>query len=346
MLYRDRAGIGRYVWELQRAIAHSDVDCARLVELLLDPRDREHSCAAIRAKRVAVPARHVLENAVLSVRLQGYNVVHFPDHALPAVVGVPSVVTVHDVSFLTCPHAYDTRSLEFYQAAMKQLRRAAHVITVSGHVRNLLLERRLAIPDRVSVIPEGPATMPDAIGDSVPAAVPYALMVGTVQPRKNHVRAATAWLQTKTASEMLLLVVGESGYRGGEIIRTIRRLDPNVRIRFLGRVSDSSLARLYAHATVLLQPSLDEGFGLPVLEAMGAGVPCVVSDIGALREIAGNAAIFVDPQDTDALASSVDQAVGNRQLQGELRDAGRKQASQYSWSRAAEDTLAVYERFA
>jgi glycosyltransferase involved in cell wall biosynthesis len=346
MLYRDRAGIGRYVWELQRAIADLDVDSARLVDLLLDPRDREHSRAALRARRVAVPARHAFESAVLPLRLQGYNVVHFPDHALPAAVGVPSVVTVHDVSFLTCPHAHHTRSVEFYRTAMKRLGRAAHVITVSGHVRNLLLERRLAIPDRVSVIPEGPATMPEAVGGSVPSAAPYALMVGTVQPRKNYVHAATAWLQTRAASEMLLLVVGEAGYRGGEIIRRIRMLDPNGRVRFLGRVPDSALARLYAHATVLLQSSLDEGFGLPVLEAMGAGVPCVVSDIGALRELAGGSAIFVNTQDTEAFASSVDQVVSNRQLQGKLQEAGRKQAAQYSWSRAAQDTLAVYERFA
>ena len=159
MLYRDRAGIGRYVWELQQAIADLD-DRGHEVTLLLDPRDRSHRRAALPVRAAPAPARHPLERATLGWALRPFEAAHFPDHTLPPGVRVPSVVTVHDVSFLTHPAAYEPRSLDFYDAAIRRLSGAAQVITVSAHVRDQLLERRLVPDDRVSVIHEAPPTHP------------------------------------------------------------------------------------------------------------------------------------------------------------------------------------------
>lgn len=343
MLHRDRAGIGRYIWELQQAIA--ELGDPRLdVMLLLDPRDRRHRGAALPVRSAPAPARHRLERATLAWGLRTFDAAHFPDHALPPGVRTPSAVTVMDVSFLTHPSAYDPSSLEFYGTAIRRLSRAAHVITLSAHVRDQLLERNLIPQDRVSVVHAAPATPLHAGCDSNPTGKGYALMVGTVQPRKNHVHAASAWVRSKAARAMPLLVAGALGYQGVDIVRTVRMLDRQARVRFIGSVSDAMLGVLYRHASLLLQPSLDEGFGLPVLEAMRAGTPCVISDIGALREVAADAALYVDPQDPVALTDAIDQVVGDPSLRAKLRSAGRERAAGFSWARAAAATLSVYDR--
>ncbi len=343
MLHRDRAGIGRYVWELQRAIADVD-DRGHDVTLLLDPRDRVHRRAVLPIRTAPAPARHRLERATLGWALRPFEAAHFPDHAVPPGVRVPSVVTVHDVSFLTHPAAYDARSLEFYRAAIRRLSGAAQVITVSAHVRDQLLERRLVSDDRVSVVHEAPTISLDTVGDSEAPGTDYALMVGTLQPRKNHVLAASAWVRSKAARAMHLLVAGAAGFQGADIVRNVRTLDPQARVRFIGRVSDAMLGRLYRHASLVLQPSLDEGFGLPVLEAMRAGAPCIVSDIGVLREVAVDAAVYVDPRDAEALTAAIDQVMGDPALRERLRLAGRRRAAEFSWARAAAATLTVYDR--
>ena len=343
MLHRDRAGIGRYIWELQQAMADLG-DPRHEVTLLLDPRDRRRRGAALPVRSAPAPARHRLERATLGWALRTFGAAHFPDHALPPGVRAPSVVTVHDVSFLTHPAAYEPRGLDFYRVASQRLSRASQVITVSAHVRDQLVERGLIPGDRISVIHEAPTTALDAAADSTPPLSRYALMVGTLQPRKNHVHAARAWVRSQAARAMPLLVAGALGYQGLEIVRTVRTLDPQARVRFIGSVSDAMLGRLYRHASLLLQPSLDEGFGLPVLEAMRAGAPCVVSDIGALREVAAKAALYVDPQDPEALTNAIDKVVGDPSLSAKLRSAGRERAAEFSWARAAAATLSVYDR--
>ena len=343
MLHRDRAGIGRYIWELQQAMAELS-DPRHRVTLLLDPRDRRHRGAALPVRSAPAPARHRLEQATLGWGLRAFGAAHFPDHALPPGVRTSSVVTVHDVSFLTHPASYEPRSLDFYRAASQRLSQASQVITVSAHVRDQLVERGLVPGDRISVIHEAPTTALDAAADSKSPRNGYALMVGTLQPRKNHLHAARAWVRSKAARAMPLLIAGALGYQGVDIVRTVRTLDPRARVRFVGSVSDAMLGRLYRHASLLLQPSLDEGFGLPVLEAMRAGAPCVVSDIGVLREVAANAALFVDPQDPQALTDAIDTVIGDPHVSEKLRSAGRERAAGFSWARAAAATLSVYDR--
>ena len=345
MLHRDRAGIGRYIWELQQAMADLD-DPRHDVTLLLDPRARRRRGAALSVRSAPVPARNRLERATLGWGLRPFEAAHFPDHAVPPGVRVPSVVTVHDVSFLTHPSAYEPRSLDFYRAASQRLSRASQVITVSAHVRDQLVERRLVPGDRISVIHEAPSTALDVAADSTPIPGAYALMVGTLQPRKNLVHAARAWVQSKAARRMPLLVAGALGYRGVDIVKSVRTLDPQARVRFIGSVTDAMLGRLLRHASLMLQPSLDEGFGLPVLEAMRAGAPCVASDIGALREVAADAALFVDPKDAAALTDAIDAIVGDPALAARLRSAGQTRAAEFSWTQAAAATLSVYDRLA
>lgn len=344
MLYRDQAGIGRYVWELQRALADLPDRHERQVTLLLDPRDALRCSTGITTQALAVPARHPLERVTMGLALRRFDTAHFPDHALPDGVRVPSVVTVHDVSFLTHPSTHNVNSRVFYSRAMSRLRCADEVIAVSVHVRNHLLERRLVGAERLSVVAEAPTLAVDVAPHSGDPLSPFALMVGTIQPRKNHARAARAWLHTRASRDMRLFVVGALGYQGGDIVKSIRKCDPKSRVRFLGRVSDATLGRLYSRARLLLQPSLDEGFGLPVLEAMRAGLPCVAADIGALREITDGAAVYADPLDVEEMASAIDRVIDNPDTSKLIADAGRVRAAGFSWAQTAKATVAVYDR--
>ncbi len=348
MLYRDRAGIGRYIWELQRALAELGAPPGGRTTILMDARDGRAQSASLPVRRAATPARHALEPLTMRAELRGARVAHFPDHGVPPGVRVPAVATVHDVSFLTRPDTHHPTSRAFYTKAVKTLLRAERVIAVSEWGRREIVARGLADPARVTVVPEAPATTLDAPHDSGPddAPPPYGLIVGTIQPRKNLPRVAEAFLHTRASRDSRLLVVGAIGYRGTEIVRAVRAIDPNRRIRFIGQASDALLAGLLRRASFVLLASLEEGFGLPALEAMNAGVPCVVSDSGALPEVTAGAALTVDPGDVDSITAAVDRLVDDRGLQETLVQRGRARAADFSWARAAASTAEIYAQIA
>ncbi len=345
MAYRDRAGIGRYVWELQRAMSIRQVRGGETVTLLLDPRDARTAQVGLRVRRAIAPARHPLERASLPLQLRPYRLAHFPDHGIPPGVRTPSVVTVHDLSFISHPQTYEPASRTFYARQIRTLGRAARVIAVSQFVRDQLLNRQLAPDDRVVVIPEAPSPSLGACADTarpLPAGRPYGLMLGTIQPRKNIQRGVRAFVQSRAAQDLDLLIAGAIGYEGPQIVRAVRAMESQGRVRFLGYVKTSRLAVLLRGAQLLLLPSLEEGFGLPALEAMALGVPCVLADAGALPEVAGDAALLVDPLSVDSISGAIERLADDEDLRHRLGAAGRVRAQDFSWDRAAAATLAVY----
>ena len=345
MLRYDYAGIGRYIWNLQAAIAQ-DRETELDVEVLLDRRSRLSEEPALPIRRVIAPVRSGIEGVLLFPSIRAMDLVHFPDHGVPIGVKKPSVVTVHDVSFLGHPETHSLQSRRHYAEAIKSLRRADQVIAVSAHVRALLLDRGLADSERITVVPEASGLRHDVpMGDGLWPA-PYAVAVGTIQPRKNIEIASLAFGESKFSSYGTLLVIGAVGYRGSEIVRSVRAGNNADRVRFVGRVSDAVLHSLVANAEFLLAASLDEGFGLPALEAMSLGVPVVASTGGALQELVGDAGLLVDPMDPESIRSAIDKLAEDAQLRDELRQRGLLRASRYTWSRTARETLAVYEMVA
>ena len=347
LCFRDRAGIGRYVYELQSALARADTSAE--VTLVLDARDTS-TLAAVPVRRVGTPVRHRLERTTLPVELRGFDVVHFVDHGLVPMMRARQVVTVHDVSFLTYPDTHSSASRSYYAQAVRTLKAANGVIAVSAHVRNALLERQLARPATVRVIPEAPASAfaapPEADG-YLGSSTPYALFLGTIQPRKNLLRVASAFAAAAIDSDAQLLVAGALGYRGSEIVREITtRGRWGGRVRFLGRVSDRTAARLLRHARLALVLSIDEGFGLPVLEAMAAGTPCVVANAGALPETAGGAAELADPFDEDSMAAAIACVWTDDRRRSELTRLGRRRVQDFTWDRTARLTAEVYKNSA
>jgi glycosyltransferase involved in cell wall biosynthesis len=254
---------------------------------------------------------------------RGLDVVHCPTFRGPVRSAVPVVVTVHDLAVLRHPGTFNPWTRRYSRFAVPRVARAARrLIAVSEFTRGEIVEL-LGVPaERIRVIPNavGEPFVPDgpaADGD-------YVLAVGTLEPRKNLGLAQ----QAAGRRGVELRVVGARGWGGVDVDG------------WLGRVSDQELAELYRGARCLVYPSLYEGFGIPVLEAMACGTPVVTSAGGATEEVAGGAAVLVDPHDPAAIAAGIEEAVARRV---ELRARGLERAAQFTWERVAAETRAVSE---
>jgi glycosyltransferase involved in cell wall biosynthesis len=277
---------------------------------------------------------------------------HATEHLLPR-LPCPTVLTVHDLIFERYPEHHTATNRAFLKQAMPTFVRAAtHIIAVSEQTKRDLMELYATPAGKITVVYEGidagfsPAA-PDAVerirGIYSPER-PYLLMVGTLEPRKNHLAAVRALARLKAAGRPhRLLIAGGQGWLFDEIRRQIDSLGLQDDVRFTGYVPDAELPALYSGAACLLLPSLYEGFGFPVLEAMACGTPVVCANVSSLPEIAGDAALLVPPTDDEALAAAVAQILTEPELAVNLVRAGFEQAGRFSWSRCAEQTVAVYE---
>jgi glycosyltransferase involved in cell wall biosynthesis len=257
---------------------------------------------------------------------RGLDVLHCPTFRGPVRSRVPVVVTVHDLAVLRHPGTFNQWTRRYSRLAVPRVARAARrVIAVSEFTRGEIVEL-LGVPaDRLRVIPNA---VGEPFGREGPAAAgDYVLAVGTLEPRKNLAAAQ----QAAGRLGVELKVVGAQGWGGVEVDG------------WLGRVSDEELAALYRGARCLVYPSLYEGFGIPVLEAMACGTPVVTSTGGATEEVAGGAAVLVDPHDPTAIAAGIEEAVARRD---ELRARGLERAARFTWGRVAAETRAVYEEAA
>jgi glycosyltransferase involved in cell wall biosynthesis len=257
---------------------------------------------------------------------RGLDVLHCPTFRGPSRSDVPAVVTVHDLAVLRHPGTFNQWTRRYSRLAVPRVARAARlVIAVSEFTQGEVVEL-LGVPEeRIRVIPNG--VEPVFTPDGAAAEGDYVLAVGTLEPRKNTAIAQ----QAAQSLAVPLRVVGATGW--GRV-----KVDG-----WVGRVSDEELAALYRGARCLVYPSLYEGFGIPVLEAMACGTPVVTSAGGATEEVAGGAAVLVDPTDPAAVAAGIEEAAARRD---ELVPLGLARARGFTWERAAAETRAVYEEIA
>ena len=247
---------------------------------------------------------------------------HF-QHALPLACPCPAVVTIHDLSFERDRHAMGRRDRAVFRAVVpRAARRAARVLTVSERTRRDLVDLYAIALDRVVVAPNGvdPVFRPDGEPDS------FLLFVGAIHPRKDPLAAAAAAAELG----MPLVVVGPE--RDAGLAERLRERGADLR----GYVATDELARLYREAACVVLPSRYEGFGLPVVEAMASGTPVVAAPDAALREVAGDAAIFAE---RDRLADGIRRALAQRER---LAAAGLERARSFTWEETARRTAAVY----
>ncbi len=291
-------------------------------------------------------------------RLAPSQLYHATEHLLPY-LRRPTVLTVHDLIFVRYPEYHTRRNRWFLKLAMPLFVKAAQaIIAVSQQTKRDLIELYQTLPAKIHVIHEGidpsfapipPAQVlaaqrrysPDAAGN----ARPYLLMVGTLEPRKNHAAAMRALARLKAAGfPHRLLIVGGHGWLFAPIQQLITQLELHNDVTLAGYVPANDLPALYAGAAALLQPSLYEGFGFPVLEAMACGAPVVCSNTSSLPEVAGEAALLVDPQDDAALAGAIRRILTEPGLAETMRRQGQIQASHFRWTHCAQETVAVYQQ--
>ncbi len=286
-----------------------------------------------------------------AVRRHRSDVLHV-SYIAPLVVGCPTVVTVHDLSYLAYPQSLSPRA-RFILTALVPLsvRRAARVIAVSAFTRQDLVTR-YGIPDeKISVIHEaaGPAfrVLDDAGSRRLPPAVtePFVLGVGNLEPRKNLARLIEAFaaLAREPGVTAKLVLVGRARRQAASLAGLVELHGLRDRVIFTGFVEEEDLVLLYNRAALFIYPSLYEGFGLPPLEAMACGCPVIASNVTAMPEVLGDAALLVNPTSAHAMTEAMRALLRGDAQSDELRARGLRQVARYSWAHAAEQTRAVYE---
>jgi glycosyltransferase involved in cell wall biosynthesis len=262
----------------------------------------------------------------LGRRRDGLDVLHCTTFRGPVLSRVPTVVTVHDLAILRAPEVFPRWHRLYGRIGLERVLRAADaIVAVSEFSRRETVELLGVSPERVRVVPHG--VDPVFTAEGTQAEGDYVLAVATLEPRKNLGRAVAA----ARDAGVELRVVGARGWGGVEVEG------------WVGEIPDTELASLYRGARCVLYPSLYEGFGLPVLEAMACGTPVVTSVATAMEEVAGGAAVLVDPLDVSAIADGIHQAVNRR---SELVSAGLARAGEFTWSRAADDIVELWSELA
>jgi len=321
------------------------------------PRPEPPGSPAASTRRLAWPGR-LLTRAWVTLRrpalpaglLERLDLVHATSAAVPPVRGRPLVATVHDLAFRHYPEAYPAAGRRYHDRSARIVAgEAARVLVPSEATARDLAELYGVDRGRVTVIPLGVEVPdePDHAGarrllGELGVRGPFLLSVGTLEPRKNLPRLLDAF--GEAAAELpdhWLVVVGPVGWGP-----RLRPTWDSVRVKLAGRVGDATLHALYQAADGLAYPSLYEGFGLPVLEAMANGLPVLTSDRSSLPEVAGGAALLVDPLDRAAIAAGLVRLAGDAALRDRLTEAGRRRAAGFSWRATAAATWATYREVA
>lgn len=290
----------------------------------------------------------ILRSADREARASGCRLIHYTNAVAPLRATVPFVLTIHDLSVLRLTMSHPTSRLALIPLMVAAARRARLVIAPSAATADEV-RRLLHVPaDRIVVIPH--AARRSAIGSPDARVLDrlglrrggYVLALGTLEPRKNHIRLLAAFEHVaKAQPDLRLVLVGARGWRTGRFRRALDRSPVRDRVVLTGHEPDPAMAALLASCAVMAYPSLYEGFGLPILEAMAAGVPVVTSRVSSMPEVAGGAAVLVDPMDAASIADGIAEALRRRE---ELIAAGHARAAARTWLDVGRDTLAAYDR--
>lgn len=367
-------GIGRYALELARGLARSEhVEALRLYSAYQWVEDPEH---ALRSNRtIAAVRRHVpfksaaleaytqLRSAMFRLHTRGLGdwLLHTPNYVLMPFAG-PALTTVHDLSWLAHPETHPPERVRFLERHLpRSLEQASAVLTDSDFIADEITAKLGVARAKLRVVPLGvdaayrpraPRELAPVLARHALADQAYLLVVATQEPRKNLARLARAYaaLPRELRARHPLVIAGGRGWLNAELERVLAPLEARGEVRRLGYVDEAELPLLYAGAHAFAFPSLYEGFGLPVLEAMASGVPVLTSRGSSLEEIARDAlgpiALCVDPLDVDALRAGLERLLQDDAWRADASARGLAQARAFGWQRCVDATLAVYREFA
>jgi len=276
-----------------------------------------------------------------------------PTHYGPWFSPVPSAISIMDLSFLHFPGLFNKKDLyQLTNWTSHSVKTAKKIFTISEFSKNDII-KTYAVPEE-QVVVTYPGIKPelnyknkeltmDEIQKKYKISKPYILFVGTLQPRKNIVRLVEAFSKLKKEN-LELIIIGKKGWQYDEILEAPKKFEVTERVKFLDFVGDEDLPSFYKNAVCFVLPSLYEGFGLPVLEAMRQGCPVITSNVSSLPEAGGDAAIYVNPTDTLDIATKIEQVVSNQILRKEMVEKGYNQIKKFSWDKTASNTLKVLEQ--
>ncbi|HEX9717109.1 MAG TPA: glycosyltransferase family 1 protein [Actinomycetota bacterium] len=358
------AGVGHYILSLVSELAKRPED----IELHATVKARDRERVGRRAPGATLhsvpvrsrPARIVWEQIglpSLANRL-GIQVVHGPHYTLPVRLATPSVVTFHDPTFFTRPELHErTKLVYFTKMARLAAANATRVIAVSEYSRRGAVEHGRADPHRVDVVPlgvdldryqpNGELDVDERLRTRLGIRKPYFFWIGTIEPRKDVPTLVMSFAPlVRAGAELKLVLAGQPGWDTAEVERTIERTGIGGRIFRPGYISEEEKIALYRGAVAFVYPSIAEGFGMQVLEAMACGCPVITTTGSAPEEIGGDAVMLVSSGDTEELRAAMERVLRDSDWVAGLRRSGVERAKSFSWGRTANGTLDVYRRAA
>jgi len=347
----NRSGTGRHTIDLAEALAASpNVDLT-----LLWPQGFPTPNATSIPRDIGGRQRLLDDQLRMDLlrRRAGADLVHYPANVGALRGSSPFVLTVHDLSFVRHPQWFTPTRARYYRfAASWSARRARRIIAVSHAAKHDLVKFWKLDPDTIDVIHNGVrAAFRPADRDAIAAlkkelGLPerFVLFVGTLEPRKNIERIIGAWERAHADADVELVLVGRDGWKTESIHRAIETSPLRRHLHRRDHLPDTALPTLYSAARALVWPSHFEGFGLPPLEAMACGTPVITSRVSSLPEVCGDAALLVDPINTGEIAQAITRLADDETLHADLRQRGLERAAQFTWQRAAEETIATYRR--
>lgn len=300
------------------------------------------------------PKRIVWESSVLplKVRRLAPNLLHNMTNTACLHPGCPQLTTIFDATQVLQP-APSLPSKAFRQLLKASPRRSDQILTISASAAADVASAFDAPQSKIKVVllaarEPHPALERAAIEQrfDLPAGAPYFLTPASRRPNKNIARLLEAFAQLDPEARPLLLLAGADGGKDAEFAQLIDQLGITDSVRLLGWITDEELDSLYAHGLALVFPSLMEGFGLPILEAMQSGCAVATSDRSSMPEVAGEHALFFDPEQETEIAGAMRTLAGDQALRERLRAGGLKRAAEFSWDRTADETVAIYKELA
>lgn len=305
----------------------------------------------------SLPLRILLEQLYLPFLLLKYriDVIHSPHYAFPLVhFGAKQVVTICDMTFFNMPEVHKSVKIAYFRTFIRAAVRFADYIVFISHSVSLDCTARLGLPRASSAVihlGKSDAFRPDLdpaevlrIRNKYDLQAEFVLYVGTIEPRKNLSRLVSAFASVcERHPQLLLVIAGMKGWMYDDLMETIRSLNLESRVIFTGFIPEAEKPFLIAASKVFAYPSLYEGFGIPLLEALACGIPTLTSNVSSLPEVAGDAALMVDPNSVTEISSALERLLSDYSLRDELRCRSLRQAATFTWAKTAAMTLDVYE---
>jgi glycosyltransferase involved in cell wall biosynthesis len=346
-----RDGIGRYIQGLVNALMKIDNVNHYVLYSLLHPADHAEFTKVFKDQ-----GGNFVFRPGGGPRTGEVDLFHSTAHAVPSRYTGKTVFTFHDLTFMTHPEYHTlTNKIHCMTGTIQAACYADAIIAVSLSTK-MDLVNHLGIPEEKievthlavdeSLRPDEDSNYTAALADRWGIRGTYILCVGTIEPRKNIMRLIQAYssLPETLKDKYLLVIAGGGGWMNSDIYSFIKDSGLESSVKILGYVEDSDLPVLYGGCDLFIYPSLYEGFGLPILEAMACGAPVITSQVSSLPEVAGNAAVFVDPHDLVSIREAMASVLTDQKKNRDLRMKGMARSKEFSWHRTAKETLAVYKK--